>query len=116
MHIAGGADEKNQTAAGGPRAKERSKNTAGGDGCAQQFSVEKFCDQVCDRHRAPTEQAIHVLLARKGFPDLLKGVSVTDRHAVAIGNQDPVTGLRHLKGGIIIIVVVTTTIMGFCFG
>ena len=64
MYIAGCADEENQTAAGGPRAKERSKDSASSDGCAQKLSFEKFCDQICDCHWAPAKQAIHVLPAQ----------------------------------------------------
>src|SRR5580698_8862847 len=63
MRISSSAQEKDGGAPGGPRAKSGAKDTARGDGGAEEFGVEKFCDEIGDGHRSPTQKIEHAFFA-----------------------------------------------------
>ena len=56
MRIGGGAEQKDGGAACGPRAESGAEDSAGGDGGAEEFGVEKFGDEIGDGHRAPAQK------------------------------------------------------------
>ena len=56
MRIGGGAKQENGGAASGPRAQSGAKDSAGGDGGAEELGLEKFGDEIGGGHRAPAQK------------------------------------------------------------
>ena len=61
--LVGGAQHQQQPAARRPRSEVRAENAVGCDGRAQSLGLERFGDEIGDRHRAPAQQPIGVRLS-----------------------------------------------------
>src|SRR6267143_487309 len=87
MRVSGCTNQKHQGAACRPWAQKGSEQAASSHDGAKEFGLEIFSREIGDRHRSPTQQAVHIFLAEiaDGAPGLQHAPEITAAGVVNVG-------------------------------